>query len=340
MTALATLLCASSYRLRVLNGPLEGTIHALSDRFRIGRSGMADLQLLDERISREHVEIVAGPDGSYWLIDQGSSNGTYVEGRPIRRHQLGPNTIFRIEGSSFVFEEEIRPVTDQEETFVVSHHGAPARRGTVEFDASNLSVLPTPRKNAEPEENNDDERLHSISAIYYNGVPYMGNVVEDIALFRALELRVARNELTSTRELDRYEKLASRLCLPQKVLENDNRRRLYARFSTCFPASLRTASGQSFSVGTVDLGADGAQVLSYGHGFSHGDVAWLTIELVTGQRTRSLVFTCQVTWTSANHIGLSFSGHSQWRDPGHTLQGYDHEVKPVQNPALHIAPHS
>ncbi len=145
MNALATLLSPSSYRLRVIDGPLEGTTHALADRFRIGRSGMADLQLLDERISREHAEIVVGPGDSYWLVDQGSSNGTYVHGRPIRRYRLEPGTTFRVEGSVFVFEPEVPAVEGKEETFVVTHHGAPARRGTIEYDATNLSVLPTPK---------------------------------------------------------------------------------------------------------------------------------------------------------------------------------------------------
>ncbi|MEM9456930.1 MAG: FHA domain-containing protein [Myxococcota bacterium] len=343
MNALATLLSPSSYRLRVIDGPLEGTTHALADRFRIGRSGMADLQLLDERISREHAEIVVVPGESYWLVDQGSSNGTYVDGRPVRRYRLEPGTTFRIEGSAFVFEPEVSCVDSKEETFVVTHHGAPARRGTIEYDATNLSVLPPSKhksqtnleSQADSQTTGEDDKLHSIRATYYNGMPYQGNVVEDIALFRALELRVARNELTSTRELDRYEKLADRLCLPQKVLEHDSRRRLYARFSTCFPATLRSASGCSTSAATIDIGADGAQVLSYGHALQHGDVVWLTVELLTGRRSRSLVFTCQVTWTSANHVGLAFSGHSQWRDPGHTMRT-DHPF-PAPIPSLRIA---
>ena len=54
---------------------------------RIGRDSIADIQLHDTEISRQHAEIqLIG--GEYLLVDVGSSNGTFVNGRRVDRHML------------------------------------------------------------------------------------------------------------------------------------------------------------------------------------------------------------------------------------------------------------
>lgn len=51
--------------------------------FIVGRSRQCDLTLDDEPMaSRQHLEIVAGPDGC-WLQDKGSRNGTFLNGKPV-----------------------------------------------------------------------------------------------------------------------------------------------------------------------------------------------------------------------------------------------------------------
>lgn len=318
---LSNIFAPSPRRIRVLNGPLQGTMHPISDRFRIGRSGMADLQLLDERVSREHAEIVAGPDGNYWLVDLGSSNGTFILDESIHRVLLSLDTIFHIEKTAFVFEEEIPALDDNEETLVVSYHGAPSRCGTVEYDAA--AVLSEAAAEAEPPSPRSTPTRQRVTARYFNGLLYGGNVVEDIALFHTLLLRKSRNELRSTHDLDRFEKLVARLCLPVKLSGNQAPvARLYARLSCCIPATLRLPSGDSITVATADLGVDGAQVVAMGHGLKAGQTAWLTIDLVTGKRMRTLVFTSQVTWSSGSHIGLSFCGHRDWRAIDDTWQSF------------------
>jgi serine phosphatase RsbU (regulator of sigma subunit) len=58
--------------------------------FRIGRKAENDLVIADPRVSREHAHIVRESDGFY-LVDQGSKHGTYVNGDRVQRHKLQPN---------------------------------------------------------------------------------------------------------------------------------------------------------------------------------------------------------------------------------------------------------
>ncbi len=54
----------------------------------IGRSSSSDLQLEDPDISRRHL-LIAPLAGQAWAIDQGSSNGTRLDGMPLSRKRLG-----------------------------------------------------------------------------------------------------------------------------------------------------------------------------------------------------------------------------------------------------------
>src|SRR5690348_8093322 len=67
--------------LLVTSGPLSGTtVEVAAQRFTIGRDQECDLTLLDETASREHAVLSALADGGALLTDQGSTNGTYVNG--------------------------------------------------------------------------------------------------------------------------------------------------------------------------------------------------------------------------------------------------------------------
>lgn len=71
----------------------------------IGRSGDADLQLPDGRVSRRHAE-VHYEDGVVLLIDLGSTNGTLVNGQPVSRHQLLPADRVAIGQTTLVFDAD------------------------------------------------------------------------------------------------------------------------------------------------------------------------------------------------------------------------------------------
>ena len=74
--------------------PIQGTCY-------VGRSQSNHVVLADERVSRRHAMIHAQNKNEFWLVDLGSNNGTYLNGRrvaqPCRlsdqdRIEIGPGT--------------------------------------------------------------------------------------------------------------------------------------------------------------------------------------------------------------------------------------------------------
>jgi len=65
----------------------DGAAVPLRDGLCIGRADDNDLVLRDGRVSRAHARIVEA-DGGFAIEDLGSSNGTYVDGKSVRRARL------------------------------------------------------------------------------------------------------------------------------------------------------------------------------------------------------------------------------------------------------------
>ncbi|HEY9374152.1 FHA domain-containing protein [Streptomyces sp.] len=68
---------------------------------RIGRGADNDLVVDDLVVSRRHAELRAHPDGTYWIYDVGSHNGTYLNGRPVSRARVTSADIVGIGHSAF-----------------------------------------------------------------------------------------------------------------------------------------------------------------------------------------------------------------------------------------------
>jgi pSer/pThr/pTyr-binding forkhead associated (FHA) protein len=80
---------ASSLTLKVYRGDdLVRTERFARDIIKIGRLSSAHLCLDDERLSRIHSVIEVAPDGTLSIIDMGSANGTYVNGKRVNRSPL------------------------------------------------------------------------------------------------------------------------------------------------------------------------------------------------------------------------------------------------------------
>src|SRR3981081_4574633 len=58
--------------------------------FSVGRKVDKDLVIADPRVSRDHALIVLEPEG-FFLVDQGSKHGTFVNGERVQRQKLERN---------------------------------------------------------------------------------------------------------------------------------------------------------------------------------------------------------------------------------------------------------
>jgi pSer/pThr/pTyr-binding forkhead associated (FHA) protein len=71
----------------------------------IGRGTDADLQLLDQGVSRRHAEVQW--DGSFATVyDLGSTNGTSVNGHDVGSHVLTHGDVIRLGHTKLVFQQE------------------------------------------------------------------------------------------------------------------------------------------------------------------------------------------------------------------------------------------
>ena len=71
----------------------------------LGRGTDCDLRLVDQGVSRHHAEIRV-EDGQVVLVDLGSTNGTFVNGQPIRRVSLTDGTRVTLGRTTLVFRQD------------------------------------------------------------------------------------------------------------------------------------------------------------------------------------------------------------------------------------------
>ena len=79
----------------------------------IGRSSSNDITIQDVFVGRNHCQIIQEDDGTFTLIDLGSTNGTYING--VRRHgqvKLNKNDIVRIGNTTLPWQSYFRLHTD------------------------------------------------------------------------------------------------------------------------------------------------------------------------------------------------------------------------------------
>jgi two-component system, NtrC family, sensor kinase len=104
--------------LLVIQGVDQGTRFELDTRdVGIGRGVRNAVRILDTEVSRMHATI-EWADGAHSLTDKGSSNGTFVNGAPIRSHRLCNGDQIQCGRSVLLF---TLPNTDDESKFVAAN---------------------------------------------------------------------------------------------------------------------------------------------------------------------------------------------------------------------------
>ena len=98
--------------------------------YRIGRDPAADIVLTDQRVSWQHAILRA--DGQSWVLeDQGSTNGTYVDGEPKERVGILARCVVRLgdaeDGPELSLEPQLPPAAGQ------GHGPGPAGAGLCEL---------------------------------------------------------------------------------------------------------------------------------------------------------------------------------------------------------------
>lgn len=92
-------------KIVIANGGFDGMEYALTaEETLIGRNPTTDVTLLDENISREHALILFDAEtGVYTIEDLQSTNGTKVNGKGIRSHELQDGDEIQIGHTKFQF---------------------------------------------------------------------------------------------------------------------------------------------------------------------------------------------------------------------------------------------
>jgi pSer/pThr/pTyr-binding forkhead associated (FHA) protein len=92
--------------VRALTGPLAGQTFALTGAdLRLGRRADCEIVVDAPLVSRVHAVIRWTPEhGGWWIVDQDSSNGTWVNDQRIATQMLRPNDRIAVGPSVFVFQ--------------------------------------------------------------------------------------------------------------------------------------------------------------------------------------------------------------------------------------------
>ncbi|MEU7069758.1 FHA domain-containing protein [Streptomyces narbonensis] len=116
---------------------------------RIGRAPDNDVVVADLVVSRRHAELRARPDGTYWIHDLGSHNGTFLNGRRVVDARVTPDDIVGIGHCAFCliggqlveFTDDGEISLDVQELAVTVDHGRKTLLDAVSFPVGEKSLL-------------------------------------------------------------------------------------------------------------------------------------------------------------------------------------------------------
>jgi len=111
--------------LFVIRGNDQGTRFELEEPvLRIGRDSSNEIQVHDTEVSRRHAEIRQS-DGDFAVSDLESSNGTFVNGQRVSRHQLSSGDQIQVGGTLMLFTGRSEEPAEDLETIDIAAAGTP-----------------------------------------------------------------------------------------------------------------------------------------------------------------------------------------------------------------------
>ncbi len=112
-------------------------------RITIGRDPSNDVQIDHPLASRFHAYIIMEHSGRTLLVDNKSTNGTFINGKPVRRHELDSNDIIQIASMRLsLVDGTLHTVDDCNRIRIQAREVSVALQGCVIVDRISLSIDP------------------------------------------------------------------------------------------------------------------------------------------------------------------------------------------------------
>jgi len=304
------------WQLRVLNGPLCGTVYPVEELLTIGRDRSSDLELLAQEVSRHHARIEEAEHGGHVLLDRGSSNGTYVDGELVRRLVLEPHAEITIGDVELVYEPvqvpelEAVPRSQLDAVLRAAHNPAAMVR---------RHAPTTPVGIAVPVGAIRDRSGHALVFEHSESGPYVGNLFADIVEYRTLRAQQLRGGLGDPKLASTFEGLTAKLKQPPSS-DGRQAQRGFRRFACWSSARVRLPSGAELSCHVCEVGIDGARLVVAAGGLAVDDAVRMSIDVVEARELRSIALPGRVTWTDGELVSMSFAGAPRCEDGRHARQ--------------------
>ncbi|MHB1298340.1 MAG: FHA domain-containing protein [Gemmatimonadaceae bacterium] len=127
----------------IAEGPFKGRKFELHSALtNIGRGDHNDIALKDESVSDSHAKLQKRGDG-WWIVDQGSTNGTYVGGRRVQSEQrIEGAPDLRFGGIKMTFRAAAVPVEDGSGTRAIAAVNIDAARRAAASRTPSLAKVP------------------------------------------------------------------------------------------------------------------------------------------------------------------------------------------------------
>ncbi|MEE9160575.1 MAG: FHA domain-containing protein [Gammaproteobacteria bacterium] len=131
-----------------LNGAIQGEFELDQERFTIGRKPENEIQIDNLAVSGKHSMIITILDDSF-LEDLGSTNGTYVNGKLVKKHALKDGDVITIGKHELKYINENASDDDDDEfekTMIIKPGSASAAVAAAKAaeDAGAAAAAPTP----------------------------------------------------------------------------------------------------------------------------------------------------------------------------------------------------